>query len=232
MNQIHLNILRVWYLFLIEKKKKENNNNNNLTDLNKILFFIYFDDSLANEISPITGQITLSTKQKWIKQSWNIWKMIIIRWSLLINNVRRPNFFISSTFWNQKSFVYDQFDSIRHFTRLVPTLTWIDINGSNGVFLDLKILVFSPRPLGERSVGMNTWPWKIGIGPEVKRGMEVVGRYEVTWGCAAHKGSFAPVNPSGFIEPHRAWHGIPATLLYAMYQNTVDPNYRGLFLEF
>lgn len=83
-------------------------------------------------------------------------------------------------------------------------------------------------------MGMNTWPWKIGIGPEVKRvrKMEVVGRYEVTWGCAAHKGSFAPVNPSGFIEPHRAWHGIPATLLYAMYQNTVDPNYRGLFLEF
>lgn len=67
------------------------------------------------------------------------------------------------------------------------------------------------------SVEMNTW--KIGIGPEVKRGMEV-GRYEVTWGCAAHKGSFAPVNPSGFIEPHRAWHGIPATLLYAMHQNT------------
>lgn len=66
---------------------------------------------------------------------------------------------------------------------------------------------------------MNTWSWKIGIGPEVKRGMEV-GRYEVTWGCAAHKGSFAPVNPSGFIEPHRAWHGIPATLLYAMHQNT------------
>lgn len=67
---------------------------------------------------------------------------------------------------------------------------------------------------------MNAWnTWKIGIGPEVKRGMEV-GRYEVTWGCAAHKGSFAPVNPSGFIEPHRAWHGIPATLLYAMHQNT------------
>lgn len=67
---------------------------------------------------------------------------------------------------------------------------------------------------------MNAWnTWKIGIGPEVKRGMEV-GRYGVTWGCAAHKGSFAPVNPSGFIEPHRAWHGIPATLLYAMHQNT------------
>lgn len=58
-------------------------------------------------------------------------------------------------------------------------------------------------------------------------GMEV-GRYEVTWGCAAHKGSFAPVSPSGFIEPHRAWHGIPATLLYAMYQNAADPNYRGM----
>lgn len=46
------------------------------------------------------------------------------------------------------------------------------------------------------------------------------GSGQVTWGCAAHKGSFAPVNPSGFIEPHRAWHGIPATLLYAMHQNT------------
>lgn len=32
-------------------------------------------------------------------------------------------FFINSTFWNQKSFVCDQFHSIC----LVPTLTWIDI---------------------------------------------------------------------------------------------------------
>lgn len=64
------------------------------------------------------------------------------------------------------------------------------------------------------------------IGIERETGMEV-GRYEVTWGCAAHKGSFAPVSPSGFIEPHRAWHGIPATPLYAMYQNSADPNYRG-----
>lgn len=108
---------------------------------------------------------------------------------------------------------------IRRVPRLLPSSTWIDING----WIKLRVSRFdNPRGFAKTfrenwSVEMNTW--KIGIGPEVKRGMEV-GRYEVTWGCAAHKGSFAPVNPSGFIEPHRAWHGIPATLLYAMHQNT------------
>jgi len=40
---------------------------------------------------------------------------------------------------------------------------------------------------------------------------------------AGRRGGFAPVSPGGFIEPHTAWHGVPATVLYAMYQNAADP---------
>lgn len=40
---------------------------------------------------------------------------------------------------------------------------------------------------------------------------------------AGRRGGFAPVSPGGFIEPHIAWHGVPATVLYAMYQNAADP---------
>lgn len=73
---------------------------------------------------------------------------------------------------------------------------------------------------------MRAWTGNCRDRAERGTGLEV-GRYEVMRGCAAHKGSFAPVSPSGFIEPHRALHGIPATLLYAMYQNAVDRNYSG-----
>lgn len=40
---------------------------------------------------------------------------------------------------------------------------------------------------------------------------------------AGRRGGFAPVSPGGFIEPHTAWYGVPATVLYAMYQNAADP---------
>lgn len=40
---------------------------------------------------------------------------------------------------------------------------------------------------------------------------------------AGRRGGFAPVSPGGFIEPHIAWYGVPATVLYAMYQNAADP---------
>lgn len=40
---------------------------------------------------------------------------------------------------------------------------------------------------------------------------------------ASRRGGFAPVSPGGFIEPHIAWYGVPATVLYAMYQNAADP---------
>lgn len=43
---------------------------------------------------------------------------------------------------------------------------------------------------------------------------------------ASRREGFAPVSPGGFIEPHIAWYGVPATVLYAMYQNAADPGRR------
>lgn len=47
----------------------------------------------------------------------------------------------------------------------------------------------------------------------------------------ARRGGFAPVSPGGFIEPHTAWYGVPATVLYAMYQNAADPRPPSLVRE-
>lgn len=67
----------------------------------------------------------------------------------------------------------------------------------------------------------------VGHGVEEKRGTEVGRPWDHVRLRTAHKGSFASVSPPGFIEPHGAWHGVPATVLYAMYQNATHPNYRG-----
>lgn len=68
-----------------------------------------------------------------------------------------------------------------------------------------------------------------GIAEGVDTGTEESGQIgghmgkEVRVPRASRRGGFAPVSPGGFIEPHIAWYGVPATVLYAMYQNAADP---------